>query len=142
MPSKSSLCWDCANACRKCPWSRDFKPVSGWEATPTKVYQAEGKYEDSFFVHSCPMFKEDNRQSLEYINPDYLADKLGVSRRSIYRMEKNDLIRKCKDIGIEFVIGNKKGETFMIKKGKKKASGFIPLEILKMFWKATGYTEF
>lgn len=54
MANKSSICWDCAKACRKCPWSKDFKPVPGWDATPTKVYVVEGKYDDSFIVNSCP----------------------------------------------------------------------------------------
>lgn len=49
-----TLCWDCANACFGCSWSRYFEPVEGWVATPT-----QGKVSDSFIVHQCPQFIRD-----------------------------------------------------------------------------------
>ena len=30
------LCWDCANACGGCEWSRSFRPVPGWSASPSR----------------------------------------------------------------------------------------------------------
>lgn len=142
MASKSSLCWDCANACRKCPWSRDFKPVPGWEATPTKVYQAEGKYEDSFFVHSCPMFEKDNINSLAPISSAIIAEKLGVSRRTVQRMHMKELIEKCRQVGIELEVVYIKGQRKYFEKKLNNTRKFISLDILYQFWKTTGYTGF
>lgn len=62
-----NLCGDCINAvpdCRGhgCPWSREFKPVPGWDATPVKLKHAVvgGKpyFGESFDIKSCPLFKE------------------------------------------------------------------------------------
>ena len=61
----SQLCWYCDKAGGKCSWSRDFTPVQGWKAKPTKVpayTTGNGKkkkkiYLDSFEVHECPEFE-------------------------------------------------------------------------------------
>ena len=34
---KGQLCWDCANACSGCSWSRNFTPVQGWIAESTTI---------------------------------------------------------------------------------------------------------
>lgn len=61
-----TLCWNCEKACRGCSWSRDFIPVKGWKAKPTKLYVrqetlASGKkkkyYTESFHVKECPEFE-------------------------------------------------------------------------------------
>ena len=52
-----TLCWDCANACVGCSWSRQFLPVKGWKATRTY-----GKTFDSYIVHECPEFVRDAYQ--------------------------------------------------------------------------------
>jgi len=44
---KSTLCWDCGNACGGCSWSQELKPVKGWNAK---------KSGDSFTVKQCPKF--------------------------------------------------------------------------------------
>ena len=61
--TRGTLCWHCQNACNSgCSWSRSFKPVKGWEATPTIIKQgtrtkAENPFfTKSFFVHKCPEF--------------------------------------------------------------------------------------
>lgn len=38
MPKKieESICWNCVNACGKCSWSSELKPVDKWKATKTK----------------------------------------------------------------------------------------------------------
>lgn len=61
-----TLCWDCANACGNCSWSRrDPMPVDGWVATPTKIklrnpdHQYGEAHSNSYIVRSCPQFKRD-----------------------------------------------------------------------------------
>lgn len=61
----SQLCWFCEKACGRCSWSKDFTPVPGWKATPTKIISYTticGKrykkcYIDSYEVHECPEFE-------------------------------------------------------------------------------------
>lgn len=69
----STLCWDCEKACGKCSWSREFKPIKGWRAIPTQIYQyttlKRGKHyrysTDSFDVYECPEFEPLKMQSEE-----------------------------------------------------------------------------
>ena len=70
-PDKSTkrptLCWKCKNASNSgCSWSKRFKPVEGWDATPTTVkegYLKDGSVRnvDSFNVHTCPKFIQNKR---------------------------------------------------------------------------------
>jgi hypothetical protein len=61
----SQLCWDCNKACGGCSWSRDFIPVPGWKAVPTKILQCSqngsGKARryccDSYEIYECPEFE-------------------------------------------------------------------------------------
>lgn len=58
---KETLCWDCAKNGGLCSWSKNFTPVEGWEAIPTKI-QARGAYNgygeiDSYKVINCPKFE-------------------------------------------------------------------------------------
>lgn len=48
-----TLCWYCEKACGNCSWSKNFTPVEGWKADPTKVQETI----DSFVVHECPKFE-------------------------------------------------------------------------------------
>lgn len=54
------LCWDCDNACGGCEWSRSFRPVPGWTATPVRRIQSYGKkgYKviDTYRITACPKF--------------------------------------------------------------------------------------
>ena len=55
-----TLCWECEKACGRCSWSKNFTPVEGWKAVPTKVYiggESKNKYIDSFDVYECPEFE-------------------------------------------------------------------------------------
>lgn len=58
----STLCWDCAKAVKKCSWSRAFKPVKGWEATPSRLKIGNGKTVDSYIVHKCPEYVSDREE--------------------------------------------------------------------------------
>lgn len=50
-----TLCWDCARAkTDHCSWFKGFKPVKGWDATPT-----DNKEFKSYIVHECPEFIRD-----------------------------------------------------------------------------------
>ena len=54
------LCWDCANACGGCEWSRSFRPVPGWSASPSRRIQNYGetgfKVIDTYRITACPKF--------------------------------------------------------------------------------------
>lgn len=60
---KETLCWECANNCGKCSWSKDFTPVENWEAVPTKIkeYHNRSSYIESYRVISCPEFERSKR---------------------------------------------------------------------------------
>ena len=51
------ICWFCDKADGKCPWSRNFEPVPGWDATPVVVKDKEGDMR-TYHIKSCPQFKE------------------------------------------------------------------------------------
>ena len=59
----NTLCWNCEKACKKCSWSKNFIPVPGWKAIPTKIscgYKYKKKdphIVDSFDVYECPEFE-------------------------------------------------------------------------------------
>lgn len=57
---QSTLCWNCKKASGLCSWSKDFTPVEGWKAEPTKIWIGNGSqnpYDDSYLVHECPEFE-------------------------------------------------------------------------------------
>lgn len=60
---KETLCWDCVNAVKKCPWSRSFKPVPGWDAIPTKIKMECARLSDSYMVKDCPMFEAESESA-------------------------------------------------------------------------------
>ena len=61
---KDTLCWECEKAGGKCSWSKNFTPVEGWNAIPTKIscgYKKNGTephFIDSFQVLECPEFEK------------------------------------------------------------------------------------
>ena len=63
-----TLCWDCANATGKCPWSEELIPVKGWTAVPTKH---KSTVQSSFIVFECPLFERDAyRYGLKRYRPE------------------------------------------------------------------------
>ena len=54
---KFTLCWDCARATGKCPWSDRLVPVKGWVAEKTKP--SNSKPYVSYIVRECPGFVRD-----------------------------------------------------------------------------------
>lgn len=54
-----TLCWSCENAVGgKCPWSRNFTPVVGWDAEETLVHAGDVLLR-SYCVRGCPLFTPD-----------------------------------------------------------------------------------
>ena len=51
----SQLCWRCKNACGGCSWSKEFKPVAGWEAEQTIIRDTLGDFQ-SYKIKECPEF--------------------------------------------------------------------------------------
>jgi hypothetical protein len=58
--TKETLCWRCENY--NCSWAKSLKPVEGWKAKPTVVYDAYANF-NSYLVISCPEFKGNDIKS-------------------------------------------------------------------------------
>lgn len=67
---EGTLCWTCkwaAGKDGKCPWSREFKPVEGWEATPDRILitsatqtpDGVARYSETYTVHKCQLYELD-----------------------------------------------------------------------------------
>lgn len=59
--SGETRCWSCRRAIFGCSWSRDFRPVEGWRAIPTKLCGFGTKAEtgiQSYLVLDCPEYEE------------------------------------------------------------------------------------
>ena len=54
---RMAICWFCENADGKCEWSKNFKPVPGWDAAPRIIKDEEGDI-SSYHINSCPKYKE------------------------------------------------------------------------------------
>ena len=57
--TKGQICWMCQNSTGKCSWSRELKPVEGWEAEPTIIRNKDGDIYDSYKITYCPQFIND-----------------------------------------------------------------------------------
>lgn len=57
------LCFTCQKAVCGCSWSRNFIPVDGWTATPTKIKQGGNTVKkticESYLITACPEYVED-----------------------------------------------------------------------------------
>lgn len=57
--SKITLCQKCSRL--DCSWMRDLIPVPGWEATPSKIKNGEGRKVKSYHVISCPLYERSKK---------------------------------------------------------------------------------
>lgn len=71
MPSgrKTNICFDCKNACGRCPWSRydpekkrtAFEPVPGWTAEKvpflSKGERNKRGHDFTYHITACPLFE-------------------------------------------------------------------------------------
>lgn len=53
----SQPCWDCANACGGCEWSKSFQPVRKM----VKNGKREWRPMESYAIRSCPEFVKEER---------------------------------------------------------------------------------
>lgn len=56
--SKMQPCWICKNACGGCRWSREGKPIDGWQAVETFIADNVG-HEKSYKIMFCPEYIKD-----------------------------------------------------------------------------------
>lgn len=85
------LCWNCKKCLKQCSWSRDFKPIEGWQAIPVIIKGAKPRYKiKSFKIISCPEFEGEEPKPL---NKD-CARFLGVSERMFYRLRATGRLPK------------------------------------------------
>lgn len=76
---QETLCWYCANAVpnnktgKGCSWSREFKPVEGWDAEATLVItRNDGERPiPSYIVNGCPCFDRDSTSVITQIPVQY-----------------------------------------------------------------------
>lgn len=56
---KETLCWKCSvPGTGGCSWDREFVPVRGWIATPTRIWlNYKQTSMRSYCVKSCPLFR-------------------------------------------------------------------------------------
>lgn len=80
---KQSICWDCKNSTGGgCSWSKELKPVEGWDA------KTDG---DSYLVIKCQLFDRNSycfgqfRTADEYI--EYLQRVIKYRDRDIRRLK-------------------------------------------------------
>lgn len=90
-----TLCWQCRKATGGCTWADELKPVEDWEAEAT-VIKGDGYTENSYHVKSCPEFEPDKRQ---IITLERVAEMIGVSERTVYRWNVNDITERAKQRG-------------------------------------------
>lgn len=92
------LCWDCEKACGRCSWSKNFTPVPGWKAIPTKI-QADNhsKYThvDSFDIYECPEF-----ELMEEIKRR-IANGRKIAEKQYSKKPEDDVVEKIKRLRIE-----------------------------------------
>lgn len=91
---KQTLCWRCQNATGHCDWSKNFKPVKGWTAKETRIYDKV----QSFIVISCPEFEEDKKkeetkENVAVVKPPHRVHKERCSREIIIKA-KDGLLYK------------------------------------------------
>lgn len=96
---KATLCWNCANACGNCPWSKKLEPIENWEATPTIVYSADKSIGalQSYFITKCPLFIRDKEISILPQTAYAEANELGLNIRTYYRI-KHEKLERLKEI--------------------------------------------
>ena len=88
-----TLCWDCANACCGCVWSKSLIPVPGWTATPTR--DKDGV--TSFLVTACPEFQRDCYCGGTSRTPPLTDEELKAKRREQARLNSKNKYRRLKE---------------------------------------------
>lgn len=83
----NELCFLCDKACGGCSWSRDFTPVAGWTATPTRINPGGGAAPtSSYHIEDCPEFSGVRPPKMEDISKERI--RLGVIRQEMITVRK------------------------------------------------------
>ena len=61
--SGNAMCCECICPIPDCPWMSSGKPVPGWDAEIAKI-KFSGKYDLTYAIKSCPLFKPHPRSTL------------------------------------------------------------------------------
>ena len=75
-PKQNTLCWHCQNSVpakdpetgeyiRGCNWSLNKSPVEGWRATRNDLKLQNNRTLESYIVHECPMYLEDQPRKVK-----------------------------------------------------------------------------
>ena len=105
---KDTLCWQCKKACGKCPWSKNFKPIDGWEAIKSN-YKYNGLIYDTYKVINCPKFVK----FYDILTRPQLANRLSIPERIIPYLSNSNIKRMCEEQGIKILIDkNSRGRMF------------------------------
>lgn len=88
---KTNLCATCFYF--GCDWHEHFKPVKGWEATPTliKTYiNSKGEYVmmTSYKVQDCPLYRSRNGHKKD-ITLREISERTGIALREVFRKIRN-----------------------------------------------------
>lgn len=99
-----SICGECQQKIGACSWSREFKPVPGWTATPTKVLmqscisgRTKKSYADSYDVTDCPLYippKKGRERVRKYNKNSIIAENIVT-----HEITKYTSVRKACDSG-------------------------------------------
>ena len=66
---RTSICEECLKAFNGCSWSRDGKPIPGWNAKRVNINEYKDK--EVYRVNACPEFEEER----------FYTDEKGIRRR-------------------------------------------------------------
>lgn len=128
-----TLCWGCEKACGRCSWSKNFVPVPGWKAIPTKIFQyTRGQggnhyryHTDSFDVYECPEFEPlkamNTKRFLDEVNFVKAKKENQSEAKKRHRKKLEAAIVKMLEVGmtysmIEKETGISRGSIYRIKK--------------------------
>lgn len=89
-----SICGECQRPIGTCSWNREFKPVPGWTATPTRILMyttmkgtSQPGYVDSYNVTDCPLYippKRQGRQSEYRKSSTFIAENIETHEKTRY----------------------------------------------------------
>lgn len=84
----NQLCWNCkrTGACKgvkPCPWAAAFKPVKGWEATPTVIRELDGTKVESYDIKACPLFIKDKEFATRREALETIGEVIGIKANSV-----------------------------------------------------------
>jgi hypothetical protein len=101
---EQTLCWRCKNTyADKCCWFKDFTPVPGWDAVPTKLSAVSEarvpRYVDSYLVRRCPNFEPlEGFEPIEGPSANFDKNMKGSNDMKGVNAEKQALIEKREEL--------------------------------------------